>query len=114
MKHLALVVMFLPLLAFVVAGAIELRSPRRVIEKLGSAVPIMLGVAAFALLFGPGESFMGTPRNGWLISRVMTMVSAVVACSGVFVSYSRRASARWMACGGLLLALIWMFNRTLT
>jgi hypothetical protein len=113
MKQLALVVMFFPLLAFIVAGVIELRSQRRVIEKLGSVIPIVLGVAAFALLFGPAGWFLDI-RGGWPpISRAMTMVSAVIACSGIFLPYSRRASAIWVACGGLLLAFIWMFNRTL-
>jgi len=114
MKQLAIVVMFFPLLAFIIAGAIEVRSQRRVIEKLGSIIPILLGVGSFALLFGPAEWFITTTQTGWMITRAMTLVSAVIASSGVFVSFSRRASARWTACGGLLLTLIWMFNRTLT
>ncbi len=115
MKQVALVVMFFPLLAFCLAGVIEIRSHRTGIEKLRSLVPIVLGVAAFGLLFGPAGWFIDLTPGAWpTISRVMTMVSAVIACSGVFVSYSRRASAIWVACGGLLLAFIWMFNRTLT
>ncbi len=113
MKQLALVVMFFPLLAFGLAGLIELRSRRTGVEKLRSFIPIVLGLAAFGLLFGPGWFIDVTPEASLTISRVMTMVSAVIACSGVFVSYSRKASAVWVACGGLLLAFVWMFDRTL-
>jgi hypothetical protein len=59
----------------------------------------------------PQAIFQVTPNSSLTLSRAMTMVSAVIACSGVFVSFSRRSSAVWIACGGLLLAFSWMFNR---
>lgn len=113
MKHIAIVALFLPLLAFCVAGVIEVRSNRSVSEKLGSLIPIGLGIAVFGLALNPQWLFQVTPSSSVTLSRVMTMISAVIACSGVFVSYSRRASAVWVACGGLLLSFIWMFNRVL-
>ncbi|PYV35253.1 MAG: hypothetical protein DMG22_02955 [Acidobacteria bacterium] len=56
-------------------------------------------------LFFPLAAFCSV----WL-SRAMTMVSAVIACSGVFLPYSRRATGVWVACGSLMLALLWMFD----
>lgn len=113
MKHVALVVMFFPLVAFCLAGMTEIRSSRTGTDKVRSLVPVVLGIAAFGLLFGPGWFMSITPETSVTISRVMTMVSAVIASSGAFVTYSRRSSGVWMACGGLLLALVWMFNRTM-
>ena len=113
MKHVALVVMFFPLLAFCVAGVIEVRSQRTGIEKFRSLIPIVLGIAAFGLLFGPGWLLDVTPQSSVTLSRTMTLACAVIACSGVFVSFSRRTSAVWVACGGLVLAFFWMFNRVL-
>jgi hypothetical protein len=110
MKSAALVAMFLPLLAFCVAGVIEVRADRSIGQKVGSPIPIVLGVATFGLALNPRWILQVTPSSSVTLSRVMTMVSALVACSGVFVSYSRRMSAVWVACGGLLLSFIWMFN----
>ena len=111
-RELVLVVFFFPLLAFCLAGFIELRSKRSGIEKLRNLIPIMLGIAAFGLGVNP-SMFHVTPNMSVTLSRVMTMFSAIIACSGVFISYSRRATAVWVASGGLLLALFWMFNRVL-
>jgi hypothetical protein len=113
MKHVALVLMFFPLAAFCFAGVIEVRSKRTATEKLRSLVPIVLGIIAFGLLFGPGWFIPVTPDTSVTLSRVMTMVSAVIASSGAFVTYSRRSVGVSIACGGLLLTLVWMFNRTL-
>jgi len=104
---------FFPLVAFCLAGVTEIRSQKTGTEKFRNLVPIVLGIIAFGLLFGPGWFIPVTPETSVTVSRVMTMVSAVVACSGAFITYSRRSSGIWMACGGLLLALVWMFNRTL-
>jgi hypothetical protein len=103
--------MFFPLLAFCVAGVNELRSKRSGPEKLRSLIPIILGFAAFGLSLNPQGLLQVTPNSSVTLSRVMTMFSAVVACSGVFITYSRRSSAVWVACGGLVLALGWMFER---
>jgi hypothetical protein len=105
--------MFFPLLAFGLASVIELRSLRTRVEKVRSLIPVVLGCSAFGLLFVQGRLISMTPGASLTISRVMTMVSAVIACSGVFMSYSRKASAVWVACGGLLLTFVWMFNRIL-
>jgi hypothetical protein len=113
MKQVALVAMFFPLLAFGLAGIIEIRSQKTGIEKFRTLIPVLLGVAAFGLLFGPSWLLDVTPQSFITLSRAMTLASAVIACSGVFVSFSRRASAVWVACGGLVLAFFWMFNRIL-
>ena len=46
-------------------------------------------------------------------AHLMAMFSVVIACSGLFMSYSRRATAIWVAAGGLVLALFWWVNRIL-
>ena len=113
MKQVLIVVFLFPLLAFCLAGFIELRSAPSGAEKFRNLVPIILGIAAFGLCWNPQAMFELTPNSSVGLSRVMTMFSAVIACSGVFISYSRRASAIWVASGGLLLTLFWMFNRVL-
>lgn len=113
MKHLVLILAFFPLAAFGVAGLTELRSERRTAEKLRNLIPIVLGIAAFALSLNPQGLLHVTPNSSVTLSRVMTLFSAVIACSGVFITYSRRSSGVWVASGGLLLALFWMFNRIL-
>ena len=113
MKQFALVVVFLPLIAFCVAAVTEFRGRRGNAERLRSFIPIILGIATFALFVSPQAILQLSPASSLALGRVMTMVSAVVACSGVFVSFSRRSSAVWVACGGLFLAFFWMFNRTL-
>src|SRR5437868_5488513 len=114
MKRFVMVAFLFPLLAFCLAGFIELRSRRSRTEKVRSLIPIVLGIAAFGLCLNPEALFELTPNSSVDLSRVMTMLSAVIACSGVFISYSRRASAIWVASGGLLLTLFWMFNRVLS
>jgi len=113
MKQLALILAFVPVVAFCVAGYTELRSRRSAAEKLRTLTPIILGIAAFAVSLNPQGLLQMTPNSSVTLSRVMTMFSAVIACSGVFITYSRRSSAVWVATGGLLLALFWMFNRIL-
>lgn len=111
MKQLALILAFVPVVAFCVAGYTELRSTRSMSEKVRTLIPVVLGIAAFALSLDPQGLLHVTPNSSVTLSRVMTLFSAVIACSGVFVTYSRRSSAVLVASGGLLLALFWMFNR---
>ena len=110
-RKVALVLFFFPLLAFCIAGIIELRSVRSPLQKLRNLIPIVLGIAAFGLCLYPEAFFELTPNSSENLSHVMTMFSALIACSGVFITYSRRATGVWLASGGLLLALLWMFNR---
>lgn len=113
MKRVVVVLVFLPLVAFCFAGFLELRAQRHWNHKLRSLVPIILGILAFAASFVPGNLVPVTPDLSATISRGMTIVCAVIACSGVVVPYYRRASAILVAFGGLVLALFWMFNRVL-
>jgi hypothetical protein len=111
MKQMFAVMMFFPLLAFLLAGLVELRSESSLARRLGKLIPIVLGVAAFVLSFNPQGLVHVTPSSSTTLSRVMTIVCAVIACSGAFVAYSRRLSSVLMALGGLVLAFGWMFNR---
>ncbi len=111
MKQLVLILGLFPLVAFFAAGVAELRSEGSGAKKLRSLVPIVLGIAVFGLELNPEGLLLLTPNSSVTLSRVMTILSAVIACSGVFITYSRRSSAVWVACGGLLLAFFWMFNR---
>jgi len=110
MKQALLVPLFFPLAAFCVAAVTESRSPTRPLEKLIRLVPIALGFADFGLLWDPVGLLQLTPDSSVWLSRAMKMVSAVIACSGVFLAYSRRATGVWVACGSLMLALLWMFD----
>jgi len=114
MKTLLLVAWFLPLLAFCIAAIAELRSKAKRLDKIRNLIPVVLGIAAIGLTIHPGRVLPLTPTSSITFSRIMTLFSAAIACSGVFISYSRRSSAVWVASGGLFLALIWMFDIILT
>lgn len=103
--------MVLPLFAFLIAGLMEWRSDRSLAQRIGKVVPIILGLAAFVLFFNPQGFLHVTPSSSVTLSRVMTMVCVLIACSGAFVVYSRRISSMLVALGGLVLAFGWMFNR---
>jgi hypothetical protein len=110
MKQVLIVIAFFPLVAFCIAAVIEVRSNSGTM-RLWKLVPILFGVAAFLLSLDPQSLLRLTPASSVTVSRVMTIFSAIIACSGVFMIYSRRSSAVWVACGGLVLAFFWMFNR---
>jgi len=103
--------MVFPLFAFVIAGIIEARSDKSLSQRLGKLVPIILGLAAFVLSLDPQGFFHVTSSSSLTLSRVMTMLCAVIACSGSFIVYSRRLSSALVALGGLVLAFGWMFNQ---
>jgi hypothetical protein len=109
-KQVVLVLLFFPLVAFGWAAVTEARSHLRLGERIGRLIPILCGVAAFLAWFDPQGVFHVTPSGTVWVSRIMTIVSAVIACSGVFTTYSRRSTAILVALGGLVLALAWMFN----
>jgi len=111
MKQFVMILAFFPLLAFCIAGVSELRAKRSRGETLARLIPISLGIVVFVLALSPQGFFHVTPEGSLTLSRVMTMFSSVVACSGALISYSRRSSSVWMAFGGLMLTFIWMFNR---
>jgi hypothetical protein len=105
-KRLALVVACFPLVAFFIAAVAELRAGGRVSAVVLRMIPLVIGINAFVMVWAVETSNT--------ISRAMTMVSIGVACSGAFFEYSRRSSSRWVACGGLFLACLWMLNRPIT
>ena len=110
MKQLALVLLFLPLVALVVAAITEVRTQQSIGKRVGHLIPILSGIAAFVVWFDP-QGFFGVTRSGSItLNRIMTLFCAVIASSGVFTTYSRRSSAILVALAGLILALFWMFN----
>lgn len=111
-KQIALVLAFFPLVAFIIAAVTELRFTATNLATIRNLLPPVLGIAAFWILWNPDEVFP-FPRvvEIWfLLSRVMAILSSAIACSGVFIPYSQRSTSRWMACGGLVLALMWLFG----
>jgi len=107
MKYvLPTVVVLLPLVAFLIAGAIELQSGRRPAGKTLSLVPVLLGILVYGLSWGPVflPHFPELRFGNWL-----TFSSAVVACSGPVIPYSRRSSSALVAFGGLELVFIGIF-----
>src|SRR5260370_5074951 len=94
-----------PLIAFIMAGALELRSNRSLAEKLFSLAPVALGILVFGLFWAP--EFL--PHIAKFGIRWLTFFSAAVASSGAVVPFSRRSSAVLVALGGLMLAFIGIF-----
>lgn len=103
-KRLALVVASLPLLAFFLATVSELRAGGRVSTVVVRMIPPLIGMNGFVMLWAVQSSDT--------INHAMTMVSLTVASSGAFIRYSRRSSSLLVACGGLLLAALWVLNYT--
>jgi hypothetical protein len=102
---------YFSILAFFIAGGIELQSNKSRAAKLRCTIPIILGIAAFGLAFGRDALFHLTQSSDRTLSLVMTVFSVIIASSGAFITYSRRSSGVLVACGGLGLAFLWMFSR---
>jgi len=102
---------YLSILAFFIAGGIELASNRSRAAKLRCSIPIILGIASFFLNFEQYVVYNLTPSLYETFRLVMTILSAIIACSGLFITYSRRSSTILVACGGLLVTFMWMFSR---
>ena len=102
-KRVALVVASLPLLAFFLATVSELRAGGRVSTVIVRMIPPLIGMNAFVMLWAV--------QSSETINRAMTVVSLTVASSGAFIRYSRRRPLL-VACGGLLLAALWVLNYT--
>jgi hypothetical protein len=110
MRTCILVIWFFPLIAFCIAAVAELRSQITHLHKFRNLIPLALGVISFGLSIHPGRLLSLTPISSVTLSRIMTFSSAGIACSGVFLNYSRRSSGIWVASGGLVLVLIWIFD----
>jgi hypothetical protein len=104
MKRFEIALTFIPLIALVIAASTELRFGRNWPAKLSSITPILFGLAAFGISIRPDMLPHATPDSIYLLSRIMTLFSACIACSGVFINYSRKSSAILVAFAGLLLA----------
>jgi hypothetical protein len=109
---LAAITLFVPLVAFLLAGASEFKASRVSGRKPWSLTPVAIAVADFAALLAPGGLFSDDLPHGLnALSRTMRFVSLAIAGSGLFVRYSRRRNGLIMAGGALLLAAIWFSNR---
>lgn len=100
--------MLFPLFAFCFAAVTELRSDKKRGEKSLSLIPIVLGLVVYGFAWGPLRLFhvtLPSPLSG----RVMALISAFIASSGAFISYSRRSSSILVALGGLEITFIYMF-----
>jgi hypothetical protein len=107
-RRLLFVPLFLSLIAFLAVGASELRAGGKAGETPWRLLPSVLGLLAFSLFLKPQALGVVTPERSVLLSYIMTMLSAAIACSGIFIAYSRRRNAAWIACAGLILAFMWM------
>jgi len=92
-----------PLVAFIIAGAIELRSNGRLAERACGLVSVAFGILVYGLFFAP-EFLPGFTVGNWL-----TLAAAAVASSGAIIPYSRRSSSVLVAVGGLALVFIGIF-----
>src|SRR3954468_149908 len=86
-------VLAVPILAFIAAGVTELRSNLPLHQRIIRVFPICCGLLAVITFVDPQRLFDVTPSGSVVLSRVMTLISALIACSGSFVTYSRRRSA---------------------
>jgi hypothetical protein len=91
------------LIAFLIAGVIELRSEKRLAEKILSLIPVLLGILVYGLFWAP-EFSPGLVVGNWL-----TLSAAAVASSGAIIPFSRRSSSVLVAVGGLELVFIGIF-----
>jgi hypothetical protein len=112
-KLLLFVVMMSPLLAFIIAGISEYKASRGIGSKHWSLIAITMAIISFGVFIGPGLFMEISPEALSELRWVMIPVSALVACSGVFVPFSKRRNAILVVCGGLLMLLTWMVDRFL-
>jgi hypothetical protein len=103
--ELATLAVLLPLLMFILAGAIELRSNTHLAVKTARLVPSVLGIVAYGLFAAP-DFF---PHFHGIGSHWSTFFSAIVASSVAFVPHLRRSSSILIAIGGLMLVFVCTF-----
>ena len=105
---IATVVIALPLLAFLVAGVVELRCNARAAIKAVTLIPILLGILLYGLSVAPAL-FPSLDKLESASGRSETFYAAVISSSGAFVPYARRLSSILVALGGLMLVFIGIF-----
>jgi hypothetical protein len=86
MKYIVGLLLFEPLAAFLIAGAIELRSGASRTQKVLSLVPVAFGILVYGLLWVP--TYLGPSAMRWL-----TFFCLIIACSVSLISFSRRSSS---------------------
>lgn len=103
----AILIVF-PLFAFCFAAITELRSSESPWKKSLALAPIVFGLVVYGFAWGPFR-LLHIPFASPVGGRMMAMFSALVACSGAFVGYSRRRSSVLIALGGLELMFVYIF-----
>jgi uncharacterized membrane protein SirB2 len=100
------------LLAFLLAGVLELRQDRQSLRSFVRILPlvvaVLLSVSLLADIYRPYLSFE------FHFSRTMSALSIFVAISSLVCRYKSRPAATLMFIGGLALALFWSLNRWVT
>lgn len=97
-----------PLLGFASVGALEFQRDRRSLRSLVRGLPRAFAVGLSILLlidiWYPYFSLRG-------LSRIMSVLSLLVALSVPFCRYKSRVAAPLFFVGGLVLAFFWLLNR---
>ncbi|HTU44911.1 MAG TPA: hypothetical protein VMF91_07605 [Bryobacteraceae bacterium] len=109
MKEIAFGAVLLPVTAFCVAGLIELKSKTSAAVKLARITFPVLGIVAFAFSLSPQTFTQAATSYPETFARVMTLLFALIGCSGSFVCYSRRISSVLVATGALMMAFFCAF-----
>jgi hypothetical protein len=103
-----LLVVSFPGLAFCMAGVIELRSERKLAARMLCLVPVLLGLGLYASLWSPEPlhlpEFLRIANE-----RFVTLIAATVACSGAFITFSKKTSSILIALGGLEMVFVSIF-----
>ena len=107
----ALLLLFFPLVSFLVVAVTELLATSTVSNLVRRLVPPSLGTAALALVWNPGMFGVVTSEGLARLSYILVLLASIVSCSGVFFTFSRRSSGVWMAIGGLTLVFVSLFAR---
>jgi hypothetical protein len=79
-------------------------------------IPIAIGLGACLFVWKPDLFLPGSistsiryGSDSIIYGKTMSVIFAIVACSGAFITYSRRASSVLVVLGGLVMEVVWMF-----
>ena len=98
-----------PLLSFVLSGALEFQRDRRSLRSLARALPVAVGgIAAIVFLTDIYSPYVSLTLSK---SKTMSALSLLVALSALLCRYRSRLAATLIFCGGVVLAILWLLNR---
>ena len=107
------IVVFSPLVCFVAAGILEVKHRQRDSIRILAIVAIALGIAMSVLLVIPLSAFSIGPATSARLSLVMTVISLLVAGSGILGKFNSKVTSVLTVLGGTTLAFFWLFNRVI-